>query len=72
MWYNFLKYIIFQFIDDGGFPIFPEETKEVAPVVTNPTNQSSVGTTAIKPANGRVQIVIFSLLDFSSTIYMFF
>ena len=46
--------LIFQFIDDGGFPIFPEEAKEAAPVTNNVNNTSSNEPNTAKPANGRV------------------
>ena len=53
---------LLQFIDDGGFPIFPADTKETAPANTNVTNTSSGGSNNTKTPSGKVIKIIRSLL----------
>ena len=49
-------------IYDGGFPIFPADTKEAAPPSTNVSNTSSGGSNNTKTAPGKVIEIICSLL----------
>ena len=62
------KYYDLQFIDDGGFPIFPEDTKESAAATTNITDTSSGAPNNAKPPPGRVRRIIYyiSFINFLS------